>query len=92
MTTLPKQRNVQMTHQGPGNDQYHCHQLLGNPEGGPINKDSPSQTPGRIQKVDPPQGSEIYTIGFFIPELGGFCIIKYCTILYDILLYHTILY
>ena len=28
-------------------------------------------TPGRIQKVDPPQGSIIYTIGVLEPRIGG---------------------
>ena len=37
---------------------------------GPI-AGAPSQTPGRIQKEAPPEGSTIYTIGVFEPRLGG---------------------
>ena len=42
------------------------------------------QTPGRIQNVDPPQGSIIYTIGVSESGIGGSIIhhtILYCTIL-----------
>ena len=30
-----------------------------------------SQTPGRIQKVDPPEGSRIYTMGVLESRIGG---------------------
>ena len=33
--------------------------------------EGPIQTPGRIHKVDPPEGSVIYTIGVFESRLGG---------------------
>ena len=36
------------------------------------------QTPGRAQKVDPPEGSIIYTLGAFQSRIGGvllFCIL-----------------
>ena len=33
--------------------------------------ESMSQTPGRIQKVDPLEGSIVYTVGVFEPRIGG---------------------
>ena len=42
-----------------------------------------SQTPGRIQKVDPPSGSIIYTIGVFESIIGA-------SITYYAILYHTV--
>ena len=63
-----------------------------------------TQTPGRIQRVDPPKGSVIYTVRVLESRIGGstfwilpgystlYYNIIYLKIPYDTILYYTILY